>query len=100
MRRMLDMVCMLQSRQLVPVPHLYRHRATEQAMSRESQGECGVVEAWLQTSITGLHALVGRIQVRTAASIFSGRLAPGHYHRWFSRTWKILVAAALRAAAV
>lgn len=37
-------------------------------MSRESQGECGVMEGLLQTSITGLHALVGRIQVRTGLS--------------------------------
>lgn len=38
-------------------------RATEQAMSREMKGESGVLQAWLETSITGLHALVGRIQV-------------------------------------
>lgn len=32
-------------------------------MSREVKGESGVMQAWLETSITGLHALVGRIQV-------------------------------------
>lgn len=38
-------------------------RATEQAMSRQSKGESGVMGAWLETSVTGLRALVGRIQV-------------------------------------
>lgn len=32
-------------------------------MSRQSKGEPGVMGAWLETSITGLRALVGRIQV-------------------------------------
>lgn len=39
-------------------------RATEQAMSRELEGDSGAMETWLQTSIMGLHALVGRIQVQ------------------------------------
>ncbi|CAM9257500.1 unnamed protein product [Scytosiphon promiscuus] len=37
-------------------------RATEQAMSRELEGESDAMRSWLGTSITGLHALVGRIQ--------------------------------------
>ncbi|CAN0509547.1 unnamed protein product, partial [Ectocarpus sp. 12 AP-2014] len=37
-------------------------RATENAMFRELQGESQVMGAWLDTSITGLHALVARIQ--------------------------------------
>ncbi|CAM9285972.1 unnamed protein product, partial [Ectocarpus sp. 6 AP-2014] len=37
-------------------------RATENAMCRELQGESQVMGAWLETSITGLHALVARIQ--------------------------------------
>eukprot|EP00903_Cladosiphon_okamuranus_P017642 g16249.t1 len=37
-------------------------RATEQAMSRELTGESGAMQTWLDTSFTGLHALVGRIQ--------------------------------------
>lgn len=32
-------------------------------MAREAKGESGVMQAWLETSITGLHTLVGRIQV-------------------------------------
>lgn len=47
-----------------PIACLPPFRATEQAMSRELKGESGVMETWLETSITGLHALVGRIQVR------------------------------------
>eukprot|EP00904_Undaria_pinnatifida_P005405 jgi/Undpi1/1995/HiC_scaffold_12.g05382.m1 len=37
-------------------------RSTEQAMSRQSGGKSGVMEAWLETCIAGLRALVGRIQ--------------------------------------
>lgn len=32
-------------------------------MAREMKGESGAMQTWLETSITGLHALVGRIQV-------------------------------------
>lgn len=38
-------------------------RATEQAMARELKGESGAMQTWLDTSLSGLHALVGRIQV-------------------------------------
>ncbi|CAM9656208.1 unnamed protein product [Ascophyllum nodosum] len=37
-------------------------RATELALSREMRGESGAAQTWLQISIAGLHALVGRIQ--------------------------------------
>lgn len=43
-------------------------RATEQAMTRRSQGESDAVETWLQTSCRGLQALVGRLQVSTGSS--------------------------------
>lgn len=32
-------------------------------MYRELKGEHGAMQTWLETSITGLHALVSRIQV-------------------------------------
>lgn len=46
-------------------------RATENAMCRELQGESQVMGAWLETSITGLHALVARIQACKALSQYA-----------------------------
>lgn len=51
------------SRHRLAYPFCAVPRATEQAMSRELKGESGAMQTWLETSITGLHAFVGRIQV-------------------------------------
>lgn len=49
----------------VPLPLCVSNgRLTEATMARRAKGEGGAVEAWLDTSITHLHALVGQIQVQ------------------------------------